>query len=955
MSMGPNVAIILTLAILTIDIVLLLATFFLKRYRRYRKRKESERQQLLEQQVTNGEIDDERFEPDQLFTLFKRLSESVLLPSEKREHILHLLLGSYLPVRYTQQLKSRRKLKRIEAAANLRYLASETVTDALLEALKQEKDSVVALYIGQSLAVHKDKRAIIPLISHIRRASPWMAGRLRAVLFSFGPALLPYLLRRLGNTRSYMQFIICSYACQHPAEQLRRYLTTQAQSNRTRIRRCALKALLKHFPEELIVEPFLSSTKRDVLTTVVYAFGAMKDKRYIPSILSYTNRTSLHEHIVQSIAEMTYQDIGILNDIISRFYQTKFTRQKELLAKVLNRRIEYYLPQITGALHDQVVELLRQLVRSQQTSGIIFFLNRNRDNEIEREIVTALRPLVSKNPLLKAQIIQYLDKRLIKEFRIRLATKKNDAPPPHKEAPQRLRLALTLILILLLFPLVILASEFTNLVNLTWLEIGRLYIVRFNYLLVFYSVTINCIYLLILLISVWGARQQKLLWECKDASLLHSDQLLPSVSIIAPAYNEAGNIIESVNSLLNQRYPEFELIVVNDGSKDETLNTLIQYFNLEKRDRIVRKRLRTRPLRGIYTNKNIPNLVVVDKVNGGKADSLNMGLNVASKEFFCGIDADSLLEPEALLRAVSGMIDSSEETIATGGNICPVNGCTVELGSLDTVALPANFLARLQSLEYMRAFMSGRVGWAQLNLLLIISGAFGVFNRERTIQTGGYLTKSGKYRKDTVGEDMELVVRLSRFMREAGRPYRVKYAFNANCWTEVPESWKVLHRQRDRWHRGLVDILLFHSTMIGNPRYGRLGLVGMLYYFMFELVGPFIEAQGLLLVFVSAVVGLLNMPIALLLFTSTILMGIMVSVSSVLINELDHEMYDSDDVLRLLNMAIMENFGIRQYISLWRVGGFFSAMRKNRGWGAQVRKGFEKKSVTSPTEGTRTK
>lgn len=269
-----------------------------------------------------------------------------------------------------------------------------------------------------------------------------------------------------------------------------------------------------------------------------------------------------------------------------------------------------------------------------------------------------------------------------------------------------------------------------------------------------------------------------------------------------------------------------------------------------------------------------------------------------------------------------------------------MNGCTVELGSLDAISLPKNFLARLQSLEYMRAFMSGRVGWSHMNLLLIISGAFGVFNRERTIQTGGYLTKSGKYRKDTVGEDMELVVRLSRYMRELKKPYRVKYAFNANCWTEVPESWKILHRQRDRWHRGLVDILLFHSTMIANPRYGRLGMVGMSYYFIFELVGPFIEAQGLLLVVLSIFLGIINLPIALLLFTATILLGILVSISSILVNELDHEMYNTDDVLRLLGMAILENFGIRQIISLWRVGGFFSAMRKNRGWGTQVRKGF---------------
>lgn len=945
--MGPDVAITLTLTILGLDILLILMTFFMKILRRAKADRSKKRQKALEEQLLRGEIDEEAIEPDFLFDVYKRIRNSVDLPGERRDHILHLLLGSYLPSHHMQRLKSRRRLHRSKAAANLRFLESSATKDALLDALKREKHPVVALYLAQALAVQKDTRAIVPLLSHIRRASPWMVGRLRAVLFSYEDKLLPYLLRRLANSRSYMQQIICQYAYWHPAEPLRNYLVTHARSKRVSVKRCALRALLKHFPEELIKEEFSTSQKRDILTAVIYAFGSMKDKQYIPAILAYAKRTSLHEHIVQSISELTYRDPSTLNDIITRFNRVHAARQKQLLAKVLNRRIEYFLLQINGPLREQISELLRQLVRARQTSGIIFFLNRNRDIAIEQKIISVLRPLVKKNPLLRTEIIQYLDKRLIKEFKIHLALKKQEVPLVHKEPPQRLRLALTLLLILLLFPVVILASEFTSLINLSWLEISRLYVVRFNYLLVFYSVTINCIYLFILLVSVRGARQQKLLWECKDASLLYMNQLLPSVSIIAPAYNEASNIIESVNSLLNQRYPDFELIVVNDGSKDETLNSLIQYFNLEKRDRIVRKRLNTRPLRGIYTNKNIPNLIVVDKVNGGKADSLNLGLNIASKEFFCGIDADSLLEPEALMRAVSAMIDSAEETIATGGNICPVNGCTVELGSIDSISLPRNFLARLQSLEYMRAFMSGRVGWAHMNLLLIISGAFGVFNRERTIQTGGYLTKSGKYRKDTVGEDMELVVRLSRHMRESKRPYRVKYAFNANCWTEVPESWNVLHRQRDRWHRGLVDIMLFHSGMIANPRYGRLGTVAMLYYFLFELVGPFIEAQGLILVVVAALFGLLNVPIALLLFSSTILLGILVSVSSVLINELDYEMYDAEDVVRLLRMAVLENFGLRQYISLWRVGGFFSAMRKNRGWGAQVRKGFDRKAVTS--------
>jgi cellulose synthase/poly-beta-1,6-N-acetylglucosamine synthase-like glycosyltransferase len=182
-------------------------------------------------------------------------------------------------------------------------------------------------------------------------------------------------------------------------------------------------------------------------------------------------------------------------------------------------------------------------------------------------------------------------------------------------------------------------------------------------------------------------------------------------------------------------------------------------------------------------------------------------------------------------------------------------------------------------------------------------------------------------------------------MRERRLPYRVQYASNANCWTEVPEKWKVLRRQRDRWHRGLIDILLFHSTMIGNPKYGRLGLVGLPYYFLFELIGPFVEAQGLLFVIIGAVMGLLNLPIALALFTSTILLGILVSLASLFISEFDRALYSNKDMNKLIGMAIIENFGVRQVISLWRVSAYFSSMRKNRGWGAQVRTGFKASSA----------
>ncbi|MDA3822985.1 MAG: glycosyltransferase family 2 protein, partial [Bacteroidales bacterium] len=818
--MSPRTALLLTLIILGLDGFIIALTYSLKLIAVRRGRRKKKVGELLATQIAREEINLESINPEELRDLFIRLKGELQIQASKERFINQLLLNSRLKGKYLKMLKSRFFVTRAEASFKLKFLESREIQEALLSALAKERHPVVILYLSNALAAQKVSKAIDPIVRKLRRMNPWFAQRIRAVLYTFGKDLLRYAKFRTSNSRVYMQLLICGFALDYPAEDFRQCLIERAQSTRRSVRNLALKALLKHFPEELQKEPFISVTHRQTLSYVIQAYGKTQEKEYIQKILSFSNYTSLHQYIVLVLSRMAFQNYEILSEVLDLFEHCSQKTKRKLLAKVLANRIEYYLTRINTPLQEQVVTLISELVEANHISAILLFLNQNRNLEIEAIIIKTLKNLLNRNKKLKSEMRLYLVPEVLKKLNLGESTKPKKSPPPHTEKPQRMQLALILIAILVFTPAAIFVGEFTVLISMEWKEIARLYVVRFNYLLVFYSLAINSIYLLVLGFSTYAAKVQARLSSIKDKQLLCTRHLLPSVSVIAPAYNEMANIIESTNSLLNQRYPDFELIVINDGSKDDTLNTMISYYKLEKQDMFVNFRLNTRTLRGIYTNRNIPNLIVVDKMNGGKADSLNMGLNISSKEFFCGIDADSLLEPESLLQAVSVMIDSPEESVAAGGNIYPVNGCTVEHGSLEKIALPKKFLPRLQSLEYLRAFMSGRVGWAYINTLLIISGAFGIFERERIIKTGGYLTKSGKYHKDTVGEDMELVVRISRQMREAKIPYSVDYAFNSNCWTEVPETWKALHRQRDRWHRGLIDIILFHRRLIANPKYG---------------------------------------------------------------------------------------------------------------------------------------
>jgi cellulose synthase/poly-beta-1,6-N-acetylglucosamine synthase-like glycosyltransferase len=534
----------------------------------------------------------------------------------------------------------------------------------------------------------------------------------------------------------------------------------------------------------------------------------------------------------------------------------------------------------------------------------------------------------------------YLDLRILKKCGLDKAIIKAPEKVVAKDKNLIVKLRLMLFIVLIIFPVVYLFRHY-NILGTTITKQLSIYALDMNYYLAAYFTIVNLFYFVLLSLSYNSAKKQNKMWALKNKSMLFKKKMLPSISIIAPAFNEEKSIIDSTNSLLNLKYPDYEVIIVNDGSNDGTLEKLKEFYKLKRVDYTFEYKLETKKVNGIYLNSSLPNLIVVDKVNGGKADSLNTGINISSKDYFCGIDADSLLEDEALLKLTSLSLDEKIETTAMGGNVFPINGCTVNRGQLTSIEIPKNKLARLQTLEYIRAFMAGRLGWASFNSLLIVSGAFGIFKKQRAIDVGGYLTSSGKYGKDTVGEDMELVVRIRRNMFEKKIKHKVSYSYNANCWTEIPEKFNSLKKQRYRWHRGLIDIITFHKKMLFNPQYGAVGTIALPYFFIFEMMGPFIELQGYIMVIVLLFLGLLNWGIVLMLFIATILMGVFISIMSLIIAEKNLKYLRYKELSILIFYAIIENFGPRQIMSLLRVFAYINVIKEPSQWNKFERKGFD--------------
>jgi cellulose synthase/poly-beta-1,6-N-acetylglucosamine synthase-like glycosyltransferase len=455
-------------------------------------------------------------------------------------------------------------------------------------------------------------------------------------------------------------------------------------------------------------------------------------------------------------------------------------------------------------------------------------------------------------------------------------------------------------------------------------------------LILAYFFLLNGFYILFLLLSMFGIYNYRNITAYVNYKKLFLLPQVKPISIIAPAFNEANTIIESVDSLLSIEYPQLEIIVVNDGSTDETLEKLIPRFSLSKTTRVFRRVLGGRTIRGIYASASQPKLVVVDKENGGKADALNAGLNVAQYPLFCAIDSDSLLEKDSLLKMVRPFLEDPEKTQAAGGVIRLSNGCRVKSGQVVSIGLPRSILARFQIIEYFRAFLGGRLGLSMLRSILIISGAFGLFRKDTVLACGGYRT-------DTIGEDMDLVIRMKKYLHEQKIPYRMHFIPDPICWTEAPESLKTLTRQRNRWHRGMVEVLLHNRTMLLNPRYGVTGMFAMPFYMIFEMLGPLIEFIGYILFAVSIALGQINTPFALLFFALAVVLGIMLSLLSILIEEYSLRKYPKlRDVLTLILYAVLENFAYRQYLAWVRFKAYFDFLQGKAGWGEMERKGFKK-------------
>ena len=454
-----------------------------------------------------------------------------------------------------------------------------------------------------------------------------------------------------------------------------------------------------------------------------------------------------------------------------------------------------------------------------------------------------------------------------------------------------------------------------------------------------FSVVYILFYITLSFLSYWAIVEHLKSQKYLDEQILIRSNHILGVSVVAPAFNEGVNIIYNVKSLLSLTYPKFEIIIVNDGSTDDTLEKLIREFDLVKIDFYYQERIITQPVKGHYKSKNpaYSKLLIVDKENGkSKADASNAGINSSQYPLFLCTDVDCILKKDTILKLAKPFMENDIRVIASGAGIRISNSCEVKEGFLYKVHFPKDWYPRFQELEYVRSFLFGRMAWSQINGLLLVSGGLGMFDKDIVIKSGGYWHKS-------LGEDMELITRMRKYMHEHKQEFLIKYIPESLCWTEVPGTRQILLRQRIRWARGLVQTLYLHRDMFFKLKYGRTAFLVLPFFFMFEFLVPIIEFVGVIALISSFFFGITNIPFLLIVSAVVYLFYLLITIISILIDEFLYKSYANyKELLILIAMAIIEPFvyhPLTVYASLKGYWNFFR--QKEQKWGVMVRKGFD--------------
>jgi len=933
----------LFVTLLAIDVAVLLGTWAVKANsrRQWRVRERYVRvASLALRGAEYGTVKPPRSERSRFLEAWDSLTRGVE-PSERALEWFYAVTADWdLQRRAERLLGSARFSRRALGIRVLDTLPAAPRSATIRRRLPTERNPLIALRLIVAAMETAPEESMDAIVSCFRLQDPGTRGRILAALEANPAVPAEWAERRQVSADSDERSVILAATAARPFAWTADFVASCMADPEPGVSARATQLAAKLCPERIDLQAALSSQNpeiREIAVKLLLPGELVPDRDRVRALFE---NPATRDPAIETLRERVNEQGRFLDVFLEWHATAESDAERDGWAEVLGARARYFLHRLEGRYGEKSADLIADMVRLGFSADAINFLNENRNPLRENRLRSILEPCLADSSAFRAQCGRFLEP----EIRKRWGVPEPDAPLRRERvaATRRERIGFGAMMVMTIFA-VPLSYAFSIRAIARFLRPAELisgFVLHVQGLFLMYTIAVSAIYLALMILSRGGLERQRREWTLADRKFLHAPGILPAVSVVVPAYNEETTIVQSVHSLLGLNYPDFEIIVVNDGSGDQTFAKLVEAFEMKRIDGVARLPIDTAPVTGMYRSVTEPNLYFIDKLNGGKADSLNAGIGFAKNQYVCTIDADSLLEPETLLRMLFRTIVTKREIVACGGNVIPINGCETRKGTLVGIHFPRGKYAKYQTIEYLRSFIAGRIGWVRLGGLIIISGALGVFSRKRILEVGGYLTGRTPLGRDTVGEDFEIVIRLTRHMRERGTAFLVDYAHNANCWTEVPDNQDDLIAQRDRWHRGLMENMAFHRKLLFNPRYRQTGLLAIPYYFLVELIGPFIEAIGYVMTFVAFFLGLLPPISVVMLFSVIVLLGLLVSSAALLLSERGVVYFQGREFRSIIAYCLLENLGYRQFMGILRSVSFVGYLRGNRGWRKFARVGF---------------
>lgn len=934
----------LILICLTIDIMLFLG-LVIRRYMLVFSFKKNKR---LEKNILNSFLNKsiskvKKRDIDLFVGNYSELMDNVHMSSEEKELIKSAVKNSNFIKLNGKLLNSIFIKSRIKSTVILAFIGGKESVKLLEQRLIKEKNYIVKLYIINSLIIQDSHISDRLIYESLIEAPIWYQKRFCKLIMEYKEYFYQSLDSVIDRKEVEIKKAIIYIGSIYYDIRLKKFMLEEIDSKlikksyKTSPKKrknlyFTLECLAVHYHKSLDHERYLESDDINIREIAIKSLEKYGGVYSFDRVMEHVKDKEVLDVVKSSILTLLENDDSLTRHVSQLFIEEQNKGFLDVYAYVLSYKIDYFAHRLVSSERKKMRKIIEKIIFHNYNMGIIDYLNKNKNLEVENEIIDLLNNVFEIDGSTTKDYTLYLDMDLKRKMHLR---SEGFYISPYKmkslSTYKKIFISVLFTFTLLSMPALYFLININNVRLMSAAEIINGIMLDIPVYLGFYYVIINSMYIIMCVISINSSEKQKYMEKVKRKVKVFERALLPSISIIIPISNHKKYLIDGLNGYLNIKYPDYDVILVDDGSDDESFELLSDYYGLYKEDFNIEKLEDYPSIRSIYRSRKNINLVYVDKKRTGKSDCLDLGSILSDKDYVCAADIDGVMDQDYLYKMASRTNDEEEETVAVLGNIVPINDCEKVKGCIYKYNLPRTLIGKLQYIDLFRNYINLKIARGSMNNILMPAGSFCLFKRDKLMDIGGYRGYEFEFKSDTNKEDLDIMYRLIKHMHDNLLPYRISYNSFGNYYRVLPDNILTLRKLRRRWQREYLDAVITHSDMLLNPNYGLTGEFNSVFNLILEVLAPLFEIFALCILIIVAISGKLSLDVGVFVLFG-ITLGTIASVLPICMINSESEKSSILDVFKLVLLSVISTFGYMQIVRAFKISDVIGAVRKHDGY-----------------------